>query len=85
MSFASFIIHIQISKLNVLASYSFMQVHGYIQYMNAWRNVIWDEEQATKGKPTSYLIALLIIKAYEISADKSKERFDVANVAMFWI
>ena len=59
--------------------YHSFQVHSYIQYMIAWRNVIWDEEQTTGGKPTSYLIALLIIKAYEISTDKSKQRFDRAK------
>lgn len=43
--------------------------------MKAWRDVIWDEHNTQEGKPTSYLIALLVIKAYEISDHDFIERF----------
>ena len=42
--------------------------------MIAWRNLMWDKEGICWGRPTSYLMSVLLIKAYKISVDKSLKR-----------
>ena len=37
----------------------------YIRRAKAWRNREW--MGSTKGRPSSYLISLLVVKAYEIA------------------
>ena len=38
----------------------------YIRRAKAWRNKMWPKEQGGAGKPSSYLMSLLVLKAYEI-------------------
>ena len=43
--------------------------------MKAWRHVQWDENGITFGRPSAYLLSVLVIKAYQISIDKTPERY----------
>ena len=52
--------------------------------MKAWRDVIWNEHDTQEGKPTSYLIALLVIKAYEIS-DHNERFASTITLTLPWI
>ena len=41
------------------------QVKEYIIRAKAWRNRLWPKSQRGSGRPSSYLISLLVLKAYE--------------------
>ena len=42
-----------------------------IRRAKAWRNVTWKHEDGKSEKPKSYLISLLVIKAYsEVASNK---------------
>lgn len=41
------------------------EVKEYIRKAKAWRNKMWPVETGGAGKPSSYLISLLVLKAYE--------------------
>uniref|UniRef100_A0A1X7V266 2'-5'-oligoadenylate synthetase 1 domain-containing protein n=1 Tax=Amphimedon queenslandica TaxID=400682 RepID=A0A1X7V266_AMPQE len=47
------------------------EVKEYIKRFKAWRNLHWPKGQDAVGRPKSYLLGLLMIKAYEKSKDKS--------------
>ena len=40
-----------------------LQVLEYIRRAKAWRNNTWNDDES--GRPSSYLVELLVIKAYE--------------------
>ena len=40
-----------------------LQALEYIRRAKAWRNNAWDDDES--GQPSSYLVELLVIKAYE--------------------
>ena len=42
------------------------QVKDFISRAKAWRNKVWSIERGGDGKPSSYLMSLLVLKAYEI-------------------
>ena len=43
-----------------------VKVKEYIRRAKAWRNKMWPIEQGGAGKPSSYLMSLLVLRAYEI-------------------
>ena len=47
------------------------QVKEYIKRFKAWRNHHWPKGRDAIGRPKSYLLSLLMIKAYNESEDKS--------------
>ena len=47
------------------------QVKEYIKRFKAWRNRHWPKGKDAIGRPKSYLLSLLVIKAYNDSEDKS--------------
>ncbi|XP_065890980.1 2'-5'-oligoadenylate synthase 2-like [Dysidea avara] len=49
------------------------QVMEYIRQVKAWRNRMWDDRGLTDGRPKSYLLELLVIKAYENSIQSSTQ------------
>jgi len=48
------------------------QVIEYIRQVKAWRNRKWDDQGLKNGRPKSYLLELLVIKAYENSTESSR-------------
>ena len=46
-----------------------MQVKEFIKRAKAWRNLMWEIEYSGEysGKPKSYLISVLVLRAYEIA------------------
>ena len=50
-----------------------LQVLEYIKRAKAWRNNAWDDDES--GRPSSYMMEVLVIKAYEdIGSLDSPER-----------
>ena len=43
--------------------HNFLKVKEYIRRAKAWRNRVWG--QIPDGRPSSYLMSLLVVKAYE--------------------
>ena len=43
--------------------------------MKAWRHVLWDKQGITWGRPSVYLMSVLLIKAYQTSKHKSPARY----------
>ena len=41
------------------------QLKEYIRKAKAWRNKMWPIETGGAGKPSSYLMSLLVLRAYE--------------------
>ena len=48
-------------------------VKEYIRRAKAWRNREWGAG-STRGKPKSYLLSLLVVKAYNISGGGNADR-----------
>ena len=46
-------------------SITFCQVKEFIKRAKAWRNVKWANEK--HGRPKSFLLSVLVLKAYEIA------------------
>lgn len=49
-----------------------VQVKEYIKRFKAWRNQNWPKGGDTRGRPKSYLLGLLMVRAYEKSRFKSE-------------
>ena len=49
------------------------QVKESIRRAKAWRNENWEDGEC--GKPKSYLLSLLVAKAYEMCQDPDPERY----------
>ena len=49
----------------------------YIKKVKAWRNTMWDDQ--AEGRPKSYLIELLVIKAYEDCMQSSQQMYEVTK------
>ena len=41
------------------------KVKEYIVRAKAWRNRLWPKSEGGRGRPSSYLISLLVLRAYE--------------------
>jgi len=50
------------------------QVMEYIRQIKAWRNRMWDDRRLNDGRPKSYLLELLVIKAYENSIENNSSQ-----------
>ena len=49
----------------------FVQVKEYIRRAKAWRNRMWPQDEGGEGKPSSYLMSLLVLKAYETKGHRT--------------
>ena len=58
------------------------QVKEYIKRFKAWRNHVWPKGKDAVGRPKSYLLSLLMIKAYNESKDKSIGSIDTKLKSM---
>lgn len=47
------------------------EVKKYIRRAKAWRNQMWPKGRPGEGKPTSYLLSLLVLKAYETKGHRT--------------
>ena len=45
----------------------------YIRRAKAWRNRVWGARK--EGKPKSYLLSLLVVRAYETSDKRNPQRY----------
>ena len=61
------------TNITIIIVHTCMYIHitlvkakEYIRRAKAWRNKMWPKEQGGAGKPSSYLMSLLVLKAYEI-------------------
>ena len=52
-----------------------VQVKEYIKRAKAWRNKEWADGDG--GMPKSYLLSLLVVKAYEMCRENSNPRQDL--------
>ena len=43
------------------------QVKNFIRQAKKWRDDEWPEDEGGEGRPSSYLISLLVIKAFNIA------------------
>ena len=48
----------------------FVQVKEFISRAKAWRNKKWPKSTGGSGRPKSYLISLLVLRAYETASTK---------------
>ena len=51
----------------------FQVVKEYIRRAKAWRNRVWEARK--EGKPRSYLLSLLVVRAYETSDRRNAQRY----------
>jgi len=62
---------LQFMNMNLLMA----QVKEFIRRAKAWRNRVWSKGAGGTGRPKSYLISLLVLRAYEKASEKvSKDR-----------
>ena len=61
-------VSVHYSKLYTIHSWFFIvvKVKEYIRRAKAWRNKIWPKGEAVEGRPSSYLMSLLVLRAFEI-------------------
>ena len=45
-----------------------VQVKEFISRAKAWRNKVWPKSTGGSGRPKSYLISLLVLRAYETAS-----------------
>lgn len=76
-------------KLSFRCSYLFLckvatllqEVKEYIRRAKIWRNGEWKKDEI--GRPSSYLMSLLVVRAFEIAS--SNRKVDGRRYACYWI
>ena len=56
-----------------------LQVKEFIRRAKAWRNDVW--EKVKDGKPKSYLMSVLVLRAYEIAYRKLQGDTSTSRIA----